>query len=313
LPSKPIQIKISYIGYESKLIDIFLKKDSLIDAKLEVNEQLLDEVIIKESNEQILQRVQIGVTSIPVSRLKTISILFGESDIVKALSTTLGVSTCNEGTSGLLVRGGTSDQNLILLDDEIVYNTAHLFGLVSIFNTDAIKNVDLYKSVFPARFGGTLSSVLDISMKEGNNQRKRKELTIGLISSKLLLEGPLSDKLWNKASYMISARTSYLTPFLLPQIISFKNGIANQMFNYCLYDINAKVNYKINSKSLIFASFYHGNDFWVAQDGLVNDREKFSLNWGSLMGSLRLNYIIHSKLFLKLFQVFPNINIKLVI
>lgn len=112
---------------------------------------------------------------------------------------------------------------------------------------------------------------------------------------------------------MISARTSYLTPFLLPQIISFKNGIANQMFNYCLYDINAKVNYKINSKSLIFASFYHGNDFWVAQDGLVNDREKFSLNWGSLMGSLRLNYIIHSKLFLKLFQVFPNINIKLVI
>ena len=118
LPSKPIQIKISYIGYESKLIDIFLKKDSLIDAKLEVNEQLLDEVIIKESNEQILQRVQIGVTSIPVSRLKTIPILFGESDIVKALSTTLGVSTCNEGTSGLLVRGGTSDQNLILLDDE---------------------------------------------------------------------------------------------------------------------------------------------------------------------------------------------------
>lgn len=299
LPSKKIQIKISYIGYESKLIDVFLKKDTLIDIKLETNEQLLDEVVIKESNEQILQSVQIGVTSIPVSRLKSIPILFGESDIIKALSTTPGVSTGNEGTSGLLVRGGTPDQNLILLDDAIVYNTAHLFGLVSIFNTDAIKNVDLYKSGFPARFGGRLSSVLDISMKEGNNQRKRKELTIGLISSKLLLEGPLSDKLWNKASYMISARTSYLTPFLLPQIISFKNGNGDQMFNYLLYDINAKVNYKINAKTQIFASFYHGNDFWVAQDGLVNDRGKFSLNWGNLMGSLRLNYIIHPKLFLK--------------
>lgn len=299
LPSKPIQIKISYIGYESKLIDVFLKKDTLIDIKLETDEQLLDEVVIKESNEQILQRVQIGVTSIPVSRLKSIPILFGESDIIKALSTTPGVSTGNEGTSGLLVRGGTPDQNLILLDDAIVYNTAHLFGLVSIFNTDAIKNVDLYKSGFPARFGGRLSSVLDISMKEGNNQRKRKELTIGLISSKLLLEGPLSDKLWNKASYMISARTSYLTPFLLPQIISFKNGNTSQMFNYWLYDINAKVNYKINAKTQVFSSFYHGNDFWVAQDGLVNDRGKFSLNWGNLIGSIRLNYIIHPKLFFK--------------
>ncbi|MDZ7934695.1 MAG: TonB-dependent receptor plug domain-containing protein [Emticicia sp.] len=246
-----------------------------------------------------MQRTQIGVTSIPVSRLKTIPILFGESDIIKALTTTPGVSTGNEGTSGLLVRGGTPDQNLILLDDAIVYNTAHLFGLVSIFNTDAIKNVDLYKSGFPARFGGRLSSVLDISMKEGNNQRKRKELTVGLISSKLLLEGPLSDKLWGKASYMISARTSYLTPFLLPQIIQFKRGNAAQMFNYWLYDVNAKINYKVNAKTQIFASFYHGNDFWVAQDGLVNDRGKFSLNWGNLIGSLRMNYIIHLKLFLK--------------
>ena len=299
LPQKNVKIRVSFIGYESSVFDFVLKRDTTITISLSSEVKILAEVVIKEKQEQKLQKMQIGVTSIPISRLKAIPILFGESDIIKALTMTPGVSMGNEGTAGLLVRGGTPDQNLILLDDATVYNTAHLFGLVSVFNTDAIKNVDLYKGGFPARFGGRLSSVLDISMKEGNNQKKNREFTVGLIGSKLLLEGPLSDKTWGKSSYMISVRTSYLTPFLLPQIISFKRGNADQSFNYWLYDINGKVNHKINDKAQVFASFYHGNDFWVANDGLGNDRSKFNLAWGNIIGTARFNYIIHPKLFLK--------------
>ncbi len=297
---KVVNIKITFVGYESANLNISLKNDTIINLTLKQSQQVLEEVIIKEKREEKLQRLPIGITNIPISRLKAIPILFGESDIIKALAMTPGVSTGNEGTSGLLVRGGTPDQNLILLDDTPIYNTAHLFGLISIFNTDAIKNVDLYKGGFPARYGGRLSSVLDISMKDGNNKVKKKELTVGLVSSKLLIEGPLSSKTWGKSSYMISARTSYLTPFLLPKIIAFKLGKSEQSFNYWLYDINAKINHKINDKTQVFASFYHGNDFWVAQDGLTNDRGKFNLNWGNLIGTLRFNYIIHPKIFLKI-------------
>lgn len=299
LNQKSARLKISFIGYETATLDITLNKDTTLYISLSPKEQLLEEVIVKNTEEQKLQRTPIGVTSIPVSRLKEIPILFGESDIIKALAMTPGVSTGNEGTSGLLVRGGTPDQNLILIDDAIVYNASHLFGLVSIFNTDAIKNVSLYKAGFPAQFGGRLSSVLDISMKEGNNRKKNQELTIGLIGSKILFEGPLSQKHWGKSSYMISARTSTLTPVLLPAIIAFKLGKAESSLNYLLYDVNAKINYQIGKKTQIFASIYHGNDFLISQDGLVNDRGKVNLNWGNLIGSVRLNYIIHPKIFLK--------------
>ncbi|RYU93769.1 TonB-dependent receptor [Emticicia agri] len=299
LNQKSAQLKISFIGYESTILSINLNKDSTIYIALSPKEQALEEVIVKTTEQQKLQRTPIGVTSIPVARLKEIPILFGESDILKALAMTPGVSTGNEGTSGLLVRGGSPDQNLILIDDATVYNASHLFGLVSIFNTDAIKNVSLYKAGFPAQYGGRLSSVLDISMKEGNNRKKKQELTIGLIGSKILFEGPLSQKYWGKSSYMVSARTSTLTPILLPAIIAFKLGKAENSFNYWLYDINAKINHQINKKTQVFASIYHGNDFLISQDGLVNDRGKVNLNWGNLISSVRLNYIIHPKVFLK--------------
>jgi hypothetical protein len=299
LNQKSAQLKVSFIGYETATLAVTLNKDTTLSITLSPKEQILEEVIVKNTEEQKLQRVPIGVTSIPVSRLKEIPILFGESDIIKALAMTPGVSTGNEGTSGLLVRGGTPDLNLMLIDDATVYNASHLFGLVSIFNTDAIKNVSLYKAGFPAQYGGRLSSVLDISMKEGNNRKKKQELTIGLIGSKILFEGPLSQKYWGKSSYMISARTSTLTPILLPFIIAFKLGKAENSFNYWLYDINAKINHQINKKTQVFASIYHGNDFLIAQDGLVNDRGKVNLNWGNLIGSVRVNYIIHPKVFLK--------------
>lgn len=301
-----VSIKVSFIGYETFSTELILDKDTTLAIELTPVAQVLEEVLVVDTEEQKLQRTPIGVTSIPVSRLKEIPILFGESDVLKALAMTPGVSTGNEGTSGLLVRGGSPDQNLILIDDATVYNASHLFGIVSIFNTDAIKNVSLYKAGFPAQYGGRLSSVLDIAMKEGNKRKKNQELTIGLIGSKLLFEGPLPGRHWGKSSYMISARTSTLTPLLLPAIIAFKLGKAENSFNYWLYDVNAKINYQLNKKTQVFASIYHGNDFLIAQDGLVNDRGKVNLNWGNLIGSVRLNYIMHPKLFLKAIASFSD-------
>ncbi|MFN3852421.1 MAG: TonB-dependent receptor [Spirosomataceae bacterium] len=299
LIGKNPKIVISFIGYETKILELSIEKDTTLHIGLSETSNILEEVVIKETESQKLQKLPLGVTNIPVSRLEKIPVLFGEADIIKALAMTPGVSTGNEGTAGLIVRGGSPDQNLILLDEATVYNTSHLFGLVSVFNPDAVKNVELYKAGFPARYGGRLSSVLDITMKEGNNQKHNQELTVGLISSKFLIEGPLSQKHWGKSSYMVSARSSYFTPFLLPNLIAFKLGKADQAFNYWLYDVNAKVNHKINDKSQVFLSLYHGNDFWMAQDGLSNNRGKFNLNWGNVTTSLRYNYIIQPKLFLK--------------
>ncbi len=298
-PSGSSRIVISCIGYESLALDLHATRDTTLAIKLYAGSIELNEVMIKSKN--TLSHSSAGYLNIPVNRLKAIPILFGEADIMKALALTPGVATGNEGTTGLLVRGGTPDQNLILLDDAPVYNTAHLFGLVSVFNTDAVKNVEMYKAGFPARYGGRLSSIFDISMKEGNKVEKKVERTIGLISSRMLWEGPLSfkDKHYGKSSYMIAARTSYLTAFLLPKYLMFKIGKANSYFNYWLYDLNAKVNYQLTPKSQVFLSLYNGNDFYSAQEKVSGDRGRAGLSWGNTTATTRYNYIIRPKLFLK--------------
>ncbi|MBB5284876.1 hypothetical protein HNQ92_003024 [Rhabdobacter roseus] len=299
MPPGNSQLKISCIGYRSFDFDVYLSKDTTLPIALTPESIELSEVVIQEKS--TLSQTTAGFVTIPISRLKSVPILFGEADLIKALALTPGVTTGNEGTTGLLVRGGTPDQNLILLDDAIVYNTAHLFGLVSVFNTDAVKNVEMYKAGFPARYGGRLSSVFDITMKEGNKKRHNKELTVGLISSRMLWEGPLSykEKHYGKSSYLIAARSSYLTAFLLPKYLLFKAGKARSYFNYWLYDVNAKINHQFGPKSQIFASLYHGNDFYSAEDGLAADRSKFGLNWGNTTFTVRYNHILHPRLFLK--------------
>lgn len=299
VPPGNSRLRISSIGYKSYDLEVSISRDTTINITLTPESIELQEVVIKEKN--TLSQSTIGFVTIPISRLKSVPILFGEADLVKALALTPGVTTGNEGTTGLLVRGGTPDQNLILLDEAIVYNTAHLFGLVSVFNTDAVKNVDMYKAGFPARYGGRLSSVFDITMKEGNKKEKKRELTVGLVSSRMLWEGPLSnkEKQYGKSSYLIAARSSYLTAFLLPKYLLFKAGKAKSYFNYWLYDVNVKVNHQFNPKSQVFASLYHGNDFYSAQDGIAADRSKFGLNWGNTTLTVRYNHVLLPRLFLK--------------
>jgi outer membrane receptor for ferrienterochelin and colicin len=203
------QISISYIGYESKTFYISVARDSTVQILLKSIATNLSTVEIKASNTERLRQT-IGLVSLPIAQLKAVPTLFGESDIIKALALTPGVSVGTENTTGIMVRGGTPDQNLILLDEAPVYNVSHLFGFVSTFNPDAIHKVDLYKGGFPARFGGRLSSVIDITMKEGNKQEAHGDAGIGLLSSRFLYESPLSVKLAGKSSFMVSGRASYI-------------------------------------------------------------------------------------------------------
>jgi hypothetical protein len=222
LPGVTGQLTVSYLGYKTAAFKLPAGRDTVLHVKLAGAAQALPEVTVTDKLGQ--QEAPLGLLNLPVERLKSVPVLFGEPDLIKALALTPGVSIGLEGTSGLLVRGGTQDQNLILLDEATVYNVSHLFGLVSAINPDAIKNVDLYKAGFPARYGGRLSSVLDITMKEGNNQARKGEWSIGLVSSRFLREGPLTKGLRNRTSYLFSARAFYLGLFTLPSYIAFKAG-----------------------------------------------------------------------------------------
>lgn len=304
-------ISFNHFTYHELEINFSCTKDTFIVVYLKKSEFELEEVVINSNSDiKRSQNRSTGLTSIPIERLVKIPILFGEADLLKALSMTPGVSNGNEGTSGLFVRGGSPDQNLILLDDAPVYNTAHLFGLISIFNTDAIKSADLYKGYFPSQYGGRLSSVLDVKMKDGNALKKNKELTVGLLSSKFLMEGPL--KLNNdKTSYMLSFRTSYLTPILLPQMIKYfisKKGLAK---NYWMADLNFKLSHTLSKKSKINFGLYTGSDFFRTYEGLSGGRSTFKLDWGNLLGSVRYSRFIGSKLFFSSVAYFSNYSYKL--
>lgn len=292
------KIKYSNTGYIEQLLEVTLKKDTIVNINLEIANNYLDEVKINTAKESSVNESSIGTINIPIARLKSVPAILGEVDILKALTLTPGVSSSSEGSAGLIVRGGTPDQNLILLDDVPVYNVSHLFGMVSIFNPDVFKKIDLYKGSFPARYGGRLSSVIDVVTKEGNSMKKNREFSIGLLSSKMLLEGPLF-KQNSKTSYLVALRSTYFTPFLLPTLISFKQGNSEQYFNYWMYDSNIKINHQINQRQQLFLSFYQGHDYWTTQEGGSEIRNKFGLSWGNRTFTVRYNNILNQKLFLK--------------
>lgn len=287
-----VSLYISHMGYQKKKFQLFVRTDTLLSVGLE--NYSLGEVIIEQSIGEINP---MGTVKLSIENIKKIPMLAGEPDILKALTLTPGVSAGAEGTTGLYVRGGTPDQNQILLDDAVVYNAAHLFGFVSVFNTDAVKNVKLIKGGFPARYGGRLSSVIDITMKEGSNEKVEGQAAIGLLGSRFSIGGPIKK---GTSSFFIGARASYLTLFLLPLRYQYKNGRTNTYFNYFLYDLNAKVNYRIDEKSQIFISFYSGDDNYVAKEGYANNKSDFNLNWGNVTASLRYKRILSPSLFSKL-------------
>ncbi len=280
----------SFVGYKTELINIDLKADTLLNISMVSGAALSEEVILTaRKRDNNVKNAQMGKVILPIEQIKSIPAFLGEVDLLKVVQLLPGIRNAGEGTAGIYVRGGGPDQNLIMLDDAVVYNTGHLFGFFSIFNSDAIKNVSLIKGGMPAQYGGRLSSVLDISMKEGNNQKFQAEGGIGLIASRFSIQGPLKK---DKASFIVSARRTYVDAIAKPFISKSSQFYGS---GYYFYDLNAKLNYKINEKDHLYLSGYFGRDVF----DFVNGRQSLDVNipWGNATGTLRWNHVFNNKLF----------------
>jgi hypothetical protein len=272
------------IGYEAKEETVALTKNTQLNFKLVNSNEKIKEfaevnVTAKKLDQQLTDPIM-GVERLDPTAIAKIPVLLGEKDIIKTMQLLPGVKSAGEGNAGFYVRGGAADQNLILLDEAPVYNASHLLGFFSTFNSDAIKDAVLYKGNQPANFGGRLSSVMDIKMNEGNNKRFNVSGGVGVISSRLNVEGPI---IKDKASFLISGRRTYVDMFL-KATDQFKE---NKLY---FYDLNAKVNYRINQKNRVFMSGYFGRDKLGLGDA-------FGINWGNATGTIRWNHIVNDKLF----------------
>ncbi len=282
LPIGAYSVEYSAPGYDAQLIKIELSADLKQNVEMLVPIKQIEEVVItSKRKDENVRSAQTGVETLDPRQLSKIPVIFGEKDIIKSMQLMPGIKSGGDGSSGFYVRGGSSDQNLILLDEAPVYNASHLLGFFSTFNSDAIKTATIYKGTQPAQYGGRLSSVLDIRMNEGNNKKFRVSGGLGLISSKLNIEGPLKK---DKGSFLISARRTYADVFLK---LSNKENLKSASLYF--YDINTKLNYKISKKDKVYLSSYFGRD----KLGVAN----FGLTWGNITGTARWNHIINDKLF----------------
>lgn len=283
LPAGKYTIQISAVGFllMEKELDLSVSQSLDFQLKTEDDEKELEEVVISSDRpDGNVRDPLMGVEKIDPKEIAKIPVIFGEKDLIKTMQLIPGVKNAGEGSSGFYVRGGGADQNLILLDEAPVYNASHLLGFFSTFNSDAIKDAMLYKGNQPSNYGGRLSSVLDIKMNDGNQKRYNVGGGIGLISSKLIIEGPIAK---DKASFLVSGRRTYADLFLKLSD-RFKD---NKLF---FYDLNAKVNYRIGKKDRLFLSGYFGRDKLGLGD-------VFGINWGNITGTLRWNHIINEKWF----------------
>lgn len=307
LPSGDKNINFSYVGYEVMSRQVSLYSDTSINISLSPVTELETVVITGNHLERIEQKTQMSSIELPVKELNMLPVVGGEVDIIKTLQLMPGVQSGNEGFAGLYVRGGSVDQNLILLDGVPIYNASHLFGLFSIFNNDAIKSTELIKGGYPARYGGRLSSILDIRMKEGNMQEWGAQGSVGLISSKLTVEGPV---IKDKMSLMVSGRRTYIDLLAKPFIRKEreKNG-EEGVPGYYFADFMAKANYRISESDRIFLSVYLGGDYYadeIKQDITIQDDsishqavsiDSSLLNWGNKIFAFRWNHQFNHKLF----------------
>jgi hypothetical protein len=287
---------VSQVGYETLVQKIKLDSSQAINFYL-LTKNVLKEVVVESSRKNDnLTKAQMGTETINMSAISKVPVIFGEKDLLKTIQLLPGVKSAGEGNSGFFVRGGGADQNLILLDEAPVYNATHLLGFFSTFNSDAIKDATIIKGNSSSQYGGRLSSVLDVKMKEGNNQDYTVNGGIGLISSKVSVEGPLQK---NKSSFILSGRRTYADVFL-KATEKFKDNILY------FYDLNAKANYQINAKNKVYISGYFGRD----ELGLGQD---FGIDWGNKTGTIRWNKIISNKLFLNTSFIYSdyNYNVKL--
>lgn len=284
-------IVCSFLGYKSDTIKVDLSKNLTINFNLKSMAYTTKEVVIEaEGKGANLEEAQMGKIEMDITKIKELPAFLGEVDVLKSIQLLPGVQSAGDGNSGFYVRGGGPDQNLILLDEAVVYNASHLFGFFSVFNADAVKNVDLIKGGMPAQFGGRLSSVLDITMKEGNLRKTEVNGGIGLISSRLTVQGPIKK---DTASYIISLRRTYIDVIAKP-FIPKNSAFAGS--GYYFYDINAKVNYRFSPKDRLFLSTYYGKDVFNFRD---NEGDfNVDIPWGNFTTTARWNHLFNNKLFL---------------
>lgn len=299
LPADSVELRYSFVGYPSIVSKFYLDSDTTIKLEMGGSLEIKEFEVIASETERIEEKSEMSTIDVSMEKVKSLPVLLGEKDVLKTIQLLPGVQSGTEGASGMYVRGGGPDQNLILLDGVPVYNASHLFGFFSVFNADAINSVKLIKGGFPARYGGRLSSVIDIRMKEGNQKKLQGEGSIGLISSKLTLEGPL---IKDKTSFIVSGRRTYIDILTRPIIKASTDG---NVAGYYFYDLNAKINHKFSDKSRLYLSNYMGNDKfysrfkydYVSGGTTYKSDEESGLKWGNIITALRWNKIFNKKLF----------------
>ena len=315
IPKGQANLQFSYVGFLTQNKKFNLTNDTVINIRLKTSLELQEVTVIGHQKISGVQSTQMSAIEVPISQIKSVPTLFGEADLIKALQLLPGVQSGSEGSTGMYVRGGGPDENLFLLDGIPVYNVNHMAGFFSVFNPDAIKTVTLYKGSFPARFGGRLSSVIDVRMNDGNDQKIHGNISIGLISSKINLEGPI---IKGKTTFNISARRTYsdllLQPILylgMQQDMEGEDGKLSA--GYYFYDLNVKLSHKISDNDRLYASLYTGDDiiytnFRNSYSSYTDETKKISYtntsrmklnwNWGNIVSSLRWNHIVNNQLFM---------------
>jgi hypothetical protein len=303
LPEGEYRFAVSFVGYLPFELTLQLNGNTDRNISLLPKSSLSQEIVIASRRRDAnVKNAQMGQIDLSMNKIKSLPVIFGEVDPLKTLQLMPGITNAGEGNSGLYVRGGGPDQNLIMLDDAVVYNTGHLFGFFSIFNGDAIKNTTLIKGGMPAQYGGRLSSVLDISMKDGNMKEFQVEGGIGTIASRVSVQGPLAK---DKASFMVSGRRTYIDALVKPFIKK-----SNQFYGsgYYFYDLNAKLNYRLSEKDRFYVSGYFGRDVF----DFVNGQRSFDIEipWGNATMTTRWNHVFNRKLFANTTLVYNDYNFR---
>ncbi len=301
LPAGVTQLRVSYVGYRTRLLRLDLTEDGRIDIELTATPTTLGEVeVVADRADGVVDSPQMGAIDLPISEVEKLPVLLGEIDVIKTLQLLPGVQSGHEGSTALYVRGGGPDQNLILLDGAPVYNVSHVFGFLSVFNSDALNSVRLIKGGFPARYGGRLSSVVDLRMKEGNLREYTVDGSVGLVMSSMTVQGPLAR---DRMSFIVSARRTYIDilarPFLNSRLQS-----GEKLVSY-FYDVNAKLNYAPTSRDRFYLSFYLGDDVYGSTlettsgggVGAPRNINRGGADWGNMTSTLRWNHILSNKLF----------------
>ncbi|HOS46368.1 MAG TPA: TonB-dependent receptor [Paludibacter sp.] len=314
IPAGDVSLQYSYVGYHSQSFSFKLKRDTIIHIRFKEATDLQEITVVGHQKITGVHSTQMGAVEVPIAQIKTVPTLFGEADLVKALQLLPGVQAGSEGSTGMYVRGGGPDENLFLLDGIPVYNVNHMAGFFSVFNPDAVKNVILYKGNFPARFGGRLSSVVDVRMNDGDDKKIHGNVSVGAISSKINIEGPIIKE---KTTFNISARRTYSDLLLQPVIWmgmaqNFTDEEGRLTAGYYFYDLNAKVNHKFNNNDRLYLSLYMGDDiiytnyrnsykYKGGEQGSFTEessRLKLGWNWGNIVSSARWSHMINNKLFM---------------